>query len=562
MTTNPTLRPTLFRPLPERYAPPRHPAPIDLQLAGNEGVPPRDLSLELSPEAFAQYPSTADLERDLAAHFGVDARQVVVTAGADDALARAFRAVAGPGRSVVLPSPTFSMLPRFAAAVGAEVVEVPWQEDWPLEGVLAATGPETSIIAVVSPNNPCGRTVSAGDLRRVAAAVPQALILVDAAYAEYADEDLTQVALELDNAVVFRTLSKAWGLAGLRVGYAIGSVEHVDWLRASGPPYPCSSASITLARRWWATGRAATARAVERVRAERSVVADTFASLGVAVERSQGNFVLARPGADRAAWLVDALAGLGIGVRRFSGSLAGAVRIGMPGSEAGLQRLVSGIRAALQPEAMLYDMDGVLIDVRGSYRAAIRRTAAFFGAEVSEADIVARKAQGQANNDWVVTRELLAERGVEVPLGAVIDRFEALLDAGLWTQERPLVDALLDVPRAVVTGRPRRDAWRTLERQEWRFGAVVTMEDAPAKPSPEPVRLALTQLEVRAAWMIGDTPDDLRAARAAGVVPIGVCAPGEAVRDALFAAGAARVLESVDDLSALWALAGGAECGA
>ena len=78
----------------------------------------------------------------------------------------------------------------------------------------------------------------ASDLRDLATAVPDALVICDLAYAEFADEDLTPVALSLPNAVVVRTFSKAWGLAGLRVGYAMGSAETVSRLRAVGPPFP------------------------------------------------------------------------------------------------------------------------------------------------------------------------------------------------------------------------------------------------------------------------------------------------------------------------------------
>jgi len=83
------------------------------------------------------------------------------------------------------------------------------------------------------------------------------------------------------------------------------------------------------------------------------------------------------------------------------------------------------------------------------------------------------------------------------------------------------------------------------------FSTVVTMEDAPSKPDPEPVRLAISRLGARHAWMVGDTPDDLRAARAAGVLPGGVPAPGddsETARAVLLSAGAAFVLDTPDRL--------------
>ena len=164
-----------------------------------------------------------------------------------------------------------------------------------------------------------------------------------------------------------------------------------------------------------------------------------------------------------------------------------------------------------------------------------------------------RSRRPDANNDWIVTWRLVQAAGVEVSLAAVTRAFEdayqgTASEPGLWTQEPLLAsEALLDalagrVRLAVVTGRPRRDAARLLDAAGWagRFETVVCMEDGPAKPDPAPVRLALSRLGAARAWMVGDTPDDVRAARAAGVVPLGVLAPGDTDPEPLSRAGAAR----------------------
>jgi phosphoglycolate phosphatase-like HAD superfamily hydrolase len=101
-----------------------------------------------------------------------------------------------------------------------------------------------------------------------------------------------------------------------------------------------------------------------------------------------------------------------------------------------------------------------------------------------------------------------------------------------------------------VTGRPRIDAERFLAQHAIvpLFTGVICREDAPLKPDPAPVRAALESLNVSGAWMVGDTPDDITAARAAEVVPIGILAPGERDGTALRAAGAARVLNRIEEL--------------
>ncbi|MEO0716680.1 MAG: HAD-IA family hydrolase, partial [Planctomycetota bacterium] len=216
---------------------------------------------------------------------------------------------------------------------------------------------------------------------------------------------------------------------------------------------------------------------------------------------------------------------------------------------------------------MLFDLDGVLVDVSGSYRAAIRAAAATFGIEVTPEQIGRMKARGNANNDWDVTLRLLTEAGVETTRDAVIERFEAAYQGvdgqpGLKATERAIVDrAWLEgvrtsLPMGIVTGRPRADAMEALERFGVAdlFDTIVCMEDGPSKPEPDVVRVCMDRLGVRRAWMIGDTVDDIRAARAAGVVPIGVVPPGEhaeVARGALAGAGAARVLDVVDSLAAM-----------
>lgn len=552
------------------YAVPRARAPVDLRLDGNEGAEPPEALLHalagLSPSALARYPDAAALTERLAARLGVSSSSVLVTAGADEALDRICRALLTPGREVVLPVPGFEMMPRYARLAGAEVVEVPWPgERFPVAEVRAAIGERTALVVLTSPNNPTGAVVPADALYELAAAAPRALFVVDEAYGEFAEDDLARAALSLDNALLVRTLSKAWGLAGLRVGYAAGPPEVIGWLKAAGSPYPVSAPSLALAAARLDEGEAAIAPFVERVREERRALTEVLTRLGAEVVPSQANFVFARlpRGACGALFLRDALAGLGVAVRAFPGRAGceDAVRVSCPGDQPALGRVLAALETALAPEALLFDLDGVLADVRDSYRAAIEGTAARFGVTVSPADVEREKAKGGANDDWELTWRLVQARGVDASLADVTQVFEDLYQGtgarpGLKEREALLVERDLlarlrsRVPLGVVTGRPRGDARAFLER--WGlsdlFDVVITREDAPLKPSPAPVALALERLGVQRAWMLGDTPDDVAAARGARVLPLGVLPPGAPaggrLEDALFATGAARVLPS------------------
>src|SRR5260370_42370069 len=177
-------------------------------------------------------------------------------------------------------------------------------------------GEQPAVIAVVSPNHPAGAIATVADIRRLAEAAPNAVVLLDHVYVEYADEDLTPAVIDLPNVVVLRTLSKAWGLAGCRIGYAIGSRDVIATLRIAGAPYPVAAPSVALALRQLSGGGERLQTHVTRVREERAALCVHLTSLGLEPLPSQANFILAEfrvlpP------FLTAALSALGIVVRGF-----------------------------------------------------------------------------------------------------------------------------------------------------------------------------------------------------------------------------------------------------
>jgi HAD superfamily hydrolase (TIGR01548 family) len=221
------------------------------------------------------------------------------------------------------------------------------------------------------------------------------------------------------------------------------------------------------------------------------------------------------------------------------------------------------------PAALLFDVDDTLVDTSPSYRRAAVLTAEAYGVRVTLDDVSAAKAAGDANDDWLLTQRLIVSRGAAAEYDEVKRVFEELYQGtatrrGLKHDETLLVtrDALEKWSRrfalGIVTGRPLVDALELLDRYDLRavFSAVVTMDDGPLKPDPAPIRLALDRVGTARAWMIGDTPDDVRAARAAGIPAIGVVAKADEpkrARAALLGAGAAHVLADLAELDALLA---------
>ncbi|TNE49027.1 MAG: TIGR01548 family HAD-type hydrolase [Deltaproteobacteria bacterium] len=555
------------------YKVPRHQAPMDLMLDGNEGKAPPDELLQCLRNydngPVFRYPSTKSLEALLTERLGLSSGQLLVTAGADDGIDRICRTMLSEGREVLVPWPTFEMLVRYASVAGGNVTKVPWVPGsaFPVDDFIHQATEDTGLLMVVSPNNPTGSVVQPQDIQRLSEALPHVLILLDLAYVEFADKDLTELALTLPNVVVTRTLSKAWGLAGLRVGYAVSNETVIGWLRVAGEPYAVSGPSLVIAEERLRTGEEEVDEFISFVRNSRSSLESLLDSLGARVIPSQGNFVFAE--VSDSLWMRDAMAGMGIGIRAFPGkpALERGIRITSPRNEQQAERLEHALRTVMKPEAILFDMDGVLADVTPSYRQAILSTAQHFGVTLEPSDITEIKEAGDANNDWIVTQRLLAARGVEVSLQDVTEVFESFYQGteeqpGLWTKEKLLMEreALQELakayPLAIVTGRPRRDALRFLEQYDISdcFRCCVCMEDAPAKPNPAPVTLAMEKLGVLTAWMIGDTPDDVRAARGAQVLPLGIVASGDDAEKtslALVRAGAARVVAQTSDIVGL-----------
>ncbi|GAB5372711.1 hypothetical protein AAMO2058_001688400, partial [Amorphochlora amoebiformis] len=229
-----------------------------------------------------------------------------------------------------------------------------------------------------------------------------------------------------------------------------------------------------------------------------------------------------------------------------------------------------------KPRAVLFDMDGVLADVSGSYRVATLETAKAFGVSATEEDIDVIKAKGDANNDWVVTHRLILAKDnkSKVKYEEVRDKFQELYlgkdgknglrDTESLIPETKLLRRIAEkYPVAIVTGRPRDEADYFLKLHNlsdiFPQDLRICMEDGPPKPSPAPIIKALQKLGIEAApdlgvsYMIGDTVDDIRAAKDAGcdVLGLGFVPPGKnplKVSRSLFGAGAVRVMESMEEI--------------
>jgi histidinol-phosphate aminotransferase len=268
-------------------------------------------------------PPVPPLARELAKRHGVELDQVLVTAGSTEVIDATLRTFVRAGDEVVMPTPSWPVCRRRLQALEATIIDIPLrceEQVWRFEAdaYLQAITPATKLIYVCTPNNPTGNPMPLTDVRRLAdTGIP---LLVDGAYGDFdPGVDVVALAREYDNVVLTRTFSKAYCLAGLRVGYALGGTEILDYVeRLLVPGSGVSSAALHA-------GLAALSdtdhyeHQTSRIIAERTRVATALRGLGAHVWESRGNFVPVdgRTFPGKADGLAEALLEHGIVVRPF-----------------------------------------------------------------------------------------------------------------------------------------------------------------------------------------------------------------------------------------------------
>src|SRR5882724_2036511 len=324
-----------------------------LRLDFNEntaGASPRVLHRlqQLTLEDLSRYPEREPVEALVAASLGLEKDEVLLTNGVDEAIHLLCETYLESGDEAIIVVPTFAMYEINAAATGARVVRVPAREDFsfPSEAVLAAITSETRLIAVANPNNPTGTVVTSEGLLQIANAAPHAAVLLDEAYYEFCGQTLLLSIRDNANIFVARTFSKAYGMAGLRVGVLAGPVAQMRMVRRVASPYNVNIAAL-IALPEALKDREYVCQYVGQVQRGRVLLEREFQSRGIAYCPSQANFVLAQIGSKHAAF-VAAMKERGILVRDRSSDPGcdGWVRITL-GSEAHTEQLLTALRQVL-----------------------------------------------------------------------------------------------------------------------------------------------------------------------------------------------------------------------
>jgi histidinol-phosphate aminotransferase len=324
-----------------------------LKLSSNENLlGPSDAATQAfarSQHDLHRYPSTdhAGLRAAIGDVWGVDPARVVCGVGSGELLKLLADAYAGPGDEVVFTEHGFSMYPIYAHACGATAVVVPERNRLvDVDAILAACGPKTRLVYLANPANPTGTMIAETEVARLAEGLPpQALLVLDGAYAEYvagfdAGRDLVAAR---ENVIMTRTFSKIYGLGGLRIGWAFGPQAVIDVLNRLRGPFNLSAAALAAAE----AAMRDTAH-TDRCRSEnarwRDWLAAGLAELGVPSDPSSANFILARFADAAEAQACDTyLRSQGIIVRQVAGyGLPQCLRITV-GDESACRRVVHAV---------------------------------------------------------------------------------------------------------------------------------------------------------------------------------------------------------------------------
>lgn len=250
------------------------------------------------------YPAYGRFQERLAAYAGVAPAQALLTNGSDSAIQLITHVLLEAGDEMVMARPGFFVTEACARSAGARVIapEYPRADmAFPLEAVLAAVTPRTRLIVVVTPNNPTGTTASLAQIETILRAHPDVPVLVDEAYYEFCGQTAVPLLARHDNLVITRTFSKAFALAGLRLGYALSNPAFIAELSKVRIPYDVNSLAVVAAEAQLDRPQAWQAYVAEVVQRAKPRVERFLREHGVFFYPSAANFLLVRPDDARAA---------------------------------------------------------------------------------------------------------------------------------------------------------------------------------------------------------------------------------------------------------------------
>jgi histidinol-phosphate aminotransferase len=298
----------------------------------------------MSPKQLAMYPEYERCTVRLARYFGVQAKELLLTNGGDDALRVFFDTFVDVGSSILVCEPTFPMYRYYGEIAGARVEALRFgrEMEFPMSEILAGLQKRPRVLFIANPNNPTGTLLQVPEIEKILQAATNTAVVIDEAYADFSGVTLVPQIGKYPNLFIARTFSKAAGLAALRLGAVIACAESLSYLRRAMPPFPVNLAALVAAQAAVADSVAMRGY-VREIRRMRSWFEKELDDLGIQIFPSAGNFLLADfgPGGPR---LFQRLEREGILLRERTKDLGpGFVRITI-GTQAEMKLLLKKIK--------------------------------------------------------------------------------------------------------------------------------------------------------------------------------------------------------------------------
>ena len=526
---------------------------------------------DLTYDEISAYPEYDVLMKKLAKHYGLNEENILLSNGADDSIRCVFDTYLERDDEIIIPVPNYSMFDFFARIRGANQVEIRYNDDftYPVDAVLDHVNVRTKFIIIVNPANPLGTVINRSDLIRILKNAPNTMIFLDETYHHFMNESYAHLIHEFENLVITHTFSKIYGLAGLRLGVTLAQSHIIENFNKINLPFAANVAAVKAAE-VAIDENDFVEDIVRKVNTEKKYLHENLKILGYDPYDTKTNFFIVNM-EDDSTKVHEKLKHKNILVKNLEHypMLNGYLRISIGRHEQNM-KLLETLTPELMPEAIIFDMDGVLVDVTQSYRLAIQKTVEHFsGQGFNLDDIDVYKSRGGYNNDWILTQAVLRDRGIDLDLATVIDtfhgyylgsNFDGLILNEEWLPEQNLLENLSKSCKlGIFTGRPRLDAEFVLNRfnATHYFSSIITLDETPedkGKPHPYGIQEAMKQLDKTNAIYVGDTIDDMKSAVAANIVPIGILHKDFELfhrRSLLRKNGARLILPSVNELTGI-----------
>lgn len=508
-----------------------------------------------------KYPDKSEVESLIAGKFKTNIDNVFLSNGGDESIELLFKLCKLSDFSVLLPLPAFSQYTHNLSVWNVKNTMLPTTRDLKIDvTAIKANLKENQWLIVTRPNNPTGEYISNNILKEIieAAVQTKSYVFVDEAYLEFCEsEEPVNLSLQYDNAVSLRTFSKAYGLAGARLGYLTGSKELIAKFKRIAMPFNVSRPNLQLAKQALLNEQE-TKDYCKNIIRNRKTISDFLKSRNIRVLPSEANFLLLELSSLQKKVLTSYLSKNSIEIKDNVIDLPRWVRITIPFN---CEKLLNGLKTVFNPNILGFDMDGVLIDTSQSYDACITETVYHYTQkQVSPKDIETVREQGGFNNDWDLTQQLIKNFGAETKYENIVETFQTFYNGtidrpGLRNKEKSLlrsstVNTCFNgyYTSAVITGRPRDEAESGVEMIDIRPDYIISADDvSEQKPSPEGLNRIKNKFKNSRMWFCGDTVDDMQAGVAANCVCIGI---GNN-KENMYQAGADIVFENINQIKEL-----------